>query len=262
VGLLRGRLGWILVGLLVGAATGAGTYYAIKFAGQLIFALLGAALGIAAGLGLHAYRRTARLTHVVVTIPQLSELHFVMDDKSRQTAWRFYVETVTRVSAQPLQNDSGSIREALSSLYGLFAVVRSTLNQSHPSRHPGNAPTVELLAISMLNNELRPFLSRWHPDLKRWETTNPTGREADWPGNVACRDELAEMQGRLLSYVLGFAKLAGIGRQTAEAMLFGDLGDAFRVDTPHQGGAVATASSPLRDGHAERTASPQRDTAA
>jgi hypothetical protein len=73
---------------------------------------------------------------------------------------------------------------------------------------------VEQLAITMLNLELRPFLSRWHPALREWEATNPDSGEAAWPEGAACRRELAQVQARIREYALGFAKLAGVDDAT------------------------------------------------
>jgi hypothetical protein len=231
---VRSRWGPVVGGLLVGAVLGVVVYYGSKLSGLVLFALVGAVVGIVLAILANGYRRTTRLTNVVVTIPQLSELHFVVDNESRQTAWTLYVEAVTRVSTQALGSEGGSIREALTSLYGLFTVVRTTLRQSRPSHDTGEGPTVELLAVAMLNNEIRPFLSRWHPELERWERQSPPGREHDWPGAAQCRADLAAMQAGLVAYVLGFAKLAGLKAETAEAILQGRL-EPVRVprqDTP------------------------------
>jgi hypothetical protein len=135
---------------------------------------------------------------------------------SQQVAWKLFVETVTRISTQPLDDRTGSIREALTSLYGLFETTRDSLKQAQPSR-PGAGPTVEQLAITMLNLELRPFLSRWHPALQDWEQTHPGATEADWPANAECRTALRAVQQGTLAYALGFARLAGLDDTTAQA---------------------------------------------
>lgn len=62
----------------------------------------------------------------------------------------------------------------------------------------------------MLNRELRPFLARWHPELRRWEQAHPDADEATWPQARECRRELASLQVRIHQYAVGYAKLAGI----------------------------------------------------
>lgn len=158
----------------------------------------------------HGYRRSAQLAEVTVSVPQLSELRFVVTRDTKKVAWKLFVETVTRVSTQSLDDDSGLLREAMTSLYGLFQVVRETLKETLPSPAQSGAPTVEQFAITMLNRELRPFLARWHPELRRWEQAHPDADEATWPQARECRRELASLQVRIHQYAVGYAKLAGI----------------------------------------------------
>ena len=70
--------------------------------------------------------------------------------------------------------------------------------------------TVEHLAVTMLNHELRPFLSKWHPRLRDFEKAHPDGLESTWPDNMACRIELRYVQAHLVGFALGFARLAGV----------------------------------------------------
>ena len=151
-----------------------------------------------------------QLTEVKITVPQVSELTFVVNNDACQVAWKLYIETVTRVSTQSLADEDGFIREALTSLYGLFATTRDILKASRPSVPVSGDPTVEYLAVTMLNRELRPFLSKWHPQLREYEKSHPDDPESAWPGNAACRGELPVVQAHLVEFALGFARLAGV----------------------------------------------------
>lgn len=206
------RRRWFVVGLglVTGAAVGLAVYHGSHLTGAALFAVCGATAGAVAAIVAHGYGRTIRLTDVKITVPQFSEFQFTVTRESQQVAWKLFVECSTRTSSQALHSDTGLLREALSSLYGLFATVRETLKQTQPSKRTGSDPTVEHLAISMLNIELRPFLSHWHPQLLRWERQHPDSSEADWPDNELCRSELAAMQQRLRAYVLAFGRLAQI----------------------------------------------------
>ena len=113
----------------------------------------------------------------------MSELKFVVNNDARLVAWRLYIETVTRVSTQPLADQEGFIREALTSLYGLFVTTRDALKASRPSAPVPGGQTVEHLAVTMLNHEFRPFLSKWHPRLREFERTHPDSQESAWPEN-------------------------------------------------------------------------------
>jgi hypothetical protein len=212
-------------GLLAGAIIGLAVYGADQLRGLSLFVLVGAVIGIAAMVILQFYSRTVRLTDITISVPQFSELHFAVTRESKLVAWKLFVESVTRISTQSLSEDEGILRDALTSLYGLFAITREVLKGAEPSTSSGKDPTVEHLAIAMLNNELRPFLSYWHPVLGQWEKENPDLPESAWPRSPECRTQLAAVQGRLQAYVLGFGRLAGL--PNSEDVLRGVLGGRF-----------------------------------
>jgi hypothetical protein len=207
---LPGRSARLTAAALVGALVGLLAYALTQLSGRNLFLITGALAGLVAVTVLEFYNRMARLTQVKVRVPQVSELTFVVNNESRQVAWKLFVETVSRISTQPLDHETGLIREALSSLYGLFAITRETLKASRPSTPAKAGQTVEYFAIRMLNQELRPFLAKWHPRLKQFETAKPTAPESEWPDNAACRAELRQVQGNLYQYSMGFAQLAGV----------------------------------------------------
>ncbi|MFF3517169.1 hypothetical protein [Streptomyces sp. NPDC002573] len=200
----------LLAAMVVGAATGQAVFSVTRVSGRSLFVITGGLAGLLAVVILQVYGRAARLSAVTVRVPQVSELTFVVNNDSRQMAWHLFVETSTRVSTQPLSQDEGLLREALSSLHGLFATTRETLKAGRPSRAVVGGHTVEYLAITMLNHELRPFLSTWHPRLHAHEQARPDAPEASWPDTAACRAALLTVQGNLHEYALGFARLAGV----------------------------------------------------
>jgi uncharacterized membrane protein YeaQ/YmgE (transglycosylase-associated protein family) len=213
----------VVLGLLVGAVVGFAIYGADHLTGATLFLVAGSIGGVVAALIVQFYGNSVRLTDITLTVPQFSELHFAVTRDSQQVAWKLFVESVTRISSQTLEGDEGLLREALTSIYGLFATTRDVLKEARPSTRTGTDPTVEHLAVAMLNNELRPFLSRWHPALKRWEDANPGQPESSWPEAQRCRDDLTAMQRRLREYILGFGGLAGL--PNAREILDGTLGD-------------------------------------
>jgi hypothetical protein len=199
-----------LLGAIGGAIIGVAAYHASRLARRDLLTLCAALIGIVMATVLPRYKRSIRLTEITVSVPQFSKLQFAITKGSRHVAWQLFVEAVTRTSSQPLDSETGRLREALTSLYGLFAATREILKKSQPSQQTGKDPTVEHLAIALLNVELRPFLSRWHPSLRDWERTHPDDAEAHWPDSAACRTSLAAMQKRLVAYVIAFGRLAEV----------------------------------------------------
>lgn len=215
--ILNKRLAQITAAAVIGAVAGLIVFTIARVTGRNLYIIIGAISGSAAVLVLQQYWRAAQLTEVKITVPQVSELTFIVNNEARQVAWKLYIETVTRVSTQPLGDEEGFIREALTSLYGLFATTRDTLKASRPSVPVPGGQTVEHLAVTMLNLELRPFLAKWHPRLREYEKTYPDGRESAWADNAACRNELDRVQAHLATFALGFARLAGV--RDAEAAI-------------------------------------------
>ncbi|MCC5581864.1 hypothetical protein IMZ11_40310 [Microtetraspora sp. AC03309] len=218
--IVRGLLFRHLTAVVVGAMVGFIVFELTEAGGRWLFVATGAVAGVAAVIALQLYNRTARLTEVKITVPQISELTFVVNNESRTVAWKLFVETVTRISIQPLDEEEGLLREALSSLYGLFATTREILKTTRPSTPVPGGQTVEYLAITMLNLELRPFLSKWHPRLQEFEKGHPNLPESAWGENTSCRRELQAIQGNIHRYAMGFAALAGV--REPEAMLVSD----------------------------------------
>ncbi|MFF2125397.1 hypothetical protein ACFVW1_08330 [Streptomyces olivochromogenes] len=199
----------VLVAAVGGGVAGTALYGLRSVGGVYAFGAIGAVLGALAVLGAEFYRRTASLTEVRITVPQLSELTFVVNDHTRAVSWQLFVESVTRISTQRLDDDEGFLREALTSLYGLFATTRDILKAARPTSHRDGV-TVEYLAVNLLNRELRPFLSKWHPRLREFESAHPELNESAWTEAAECRRELALLQVNTREYVLSFARLAGV----------------------------------------------------
>jgi hypothetical protein len=218
---LKARLVRLALSILVGSAMGGMVFWASQLKGVSLFVLAGAVAGAGAGLFAGGLGQIS-LRDVTVSVPQFSELHFVVTTESATAAWRLFVEISTRVATQPLREDAGRAREALTSLYVLFEAVRTTLKESRPSRPKPGGPTVEQLAIGMVNLELRPFLSYWHVRLGDWEEISPDRPDSEWPDNQAFRVELAKLQEDLREYCAGFARLAGVG-EPERILGLGDL---------------------------------------
>jgi hypothetical protein len=196
--------------VLAGAVGGLALYTGTQLAGLWAFALWGGLVGLVAGVIMYGHRRSVQLTDITMSVPQVGQLHFAVTRESQFVAWKLFVELVTRISTQPLPEHAGRLRSALNSLHGLLAFTRELLRENPPSRQTGSTPTVEQLAIAMLNVELRPFLTGWHRLLSEWQAAHPVAGERDWPQAERCRTELAAVQQRLREYALSFGELAGV----------------------------------------------------
>lgn len=117
------------------------------------------------------------------------DLEFSPSDEERRAAWDMVVELSTRVATQPLDDREGTDEAALASLHALFGITRGILKQYGP-----RTQDFARVAIAVLNEVLRPFLSRWHPRL------GPTGLPA--AERATFRAELREVQAQLVERYL------------------------------------------------------------
>ncbi|WP_208605566.1 patatin-like phospholipase family protein [Methylobacterium tarhaniae] len=78
-------------------------------------------------------------------------------DADRRAAHAFHVQLISRVSTQRLGYGRGIEAAALRSLHKLFEKAREVVEAN-----PGSA-TVEILVWEVMNAEVRPFASKWHP---------------------------------------------------------------------------------------------------
>jgi hypothetical protein len=157
----------------------------------------------------------AKLKKVSVSLPfGLGSAEWEADSTQRRAAWALYVELVTRVAVQELANDVGLVREAMNSLYTLFGTTREILREAGPDVG-ASRESVGGLAIAVLNQGLRPFLTKWHPPLQIWEAQRPNEKspkehEQAWSEEPILRQELATLRGELEIYAQALAKVAGV----------------------------------------------------
>ncbi|MFF9210936.1 MULTISPECIES: hypothetical protein [unclassified Streptomyces] len=140
------------------------------------------------------------------------------NDAERRAAWDLYVELITRVTIVPMRRDEGLLREALTSIHSVFASTREILKRYGPEvAEPKKSGQYNFafLAIALLNYELRPILSKWHPELEHWETVQDPGvsrreHEAAWSRSGELREELSHMRRTVMAYANTLGAACGV----------------------------------------------------
>ncbi|MGJ3248360.1 MAG: hypothetical protein ACFE0I_20050 [Elainellaceae cyanobacterium] len=157
----------------------------------------------------------AVLKKVTVSLPfGIGSASWEADPTERNAAWELYIELVTRVAVQSLSADAGTVREAMNSLYSLFGSTREILRKAGPDVGASH-DSVGGIAIAVLNNGLRPFLSKWHPLLQEWEAKkkpdiSPQTHEKAWDQEPVLRSDLEALRGDLEQYANALAEIAGV----------------------------------------------------
>jgi hypothetical protein len=139
------------------------------------------------------------------------------DRDQQRAAWELYVELVTRISVEPMDN-VGLLREAMNSLQSLFSETRRVLKHYGSSvAVPAAKGSLSLgsIAIQILNGVLRPFLSKWHPELQAHEAlrspgASPGEHERRWERRNEVLREFEQQREILSAYADLLAQAAGI----------------------------------------------------
>jgi hypothetical protein len=157
-----------------------------------------------------------KLGKITVSLPYgIGKLELIENPVERKCAWELYVELVTRVSVQSLAADHGSAREALSSLHSLFGSSRQILRSAGPEIAKTGMHSVGGIALRVLNDGLRPFLSKWHVSLADWESKRPESvskidYESKWQDAECFRADLRNLREELESFAVALGRIAGV----------------------------------------------------
>ncbi|GAA3535539.1 hypothetical protein GCM10022222_18950 [Amycolatopsis ultiminotia] len=130
-------------------------------------------------------------------------------------AWELHVELASRITSVTLGPEEGLLSEALDSLYCVFETARHAL-AAHPPQRALVEDSLHQVVFRLLNQGLRPFLSRWHPRLDAYHARRPQhvsrlDHELAWAQAGQLRAELAELQVLLRDVTERLAELAGAG---------------------------------------------------
>lgn len=116
--------------------------------------------------------------------PSVAALPWEPREEDRMAAWKYLVELRSRITTQALPFRAGTEDAALQSIYGMFEVFRKVAKD-----HPG-ATHFAFLVLRLLNADVRPFTSRWHP-------LREQGRLKSADFRIQFRTQLSEVQNSL-----------------------------------------------------------------
>lgn len=126
------------------------------------------------------------------------DFEFTFEDADKKAAWSLYIELITRISTQRLEEGKGDEKAALASLAGLFGLTRDILKNAGP-----DCVNFAKIATTILNHVIRPFTTKWHP-ISLTDAFSYPGNKVDF------RKELGELQDDMRVYIFMLAEIVGI----------------------------------------------------
>ncbi len=103
----------LILGTLLGLLIGWLVFSVSTLSGKSLFLAEGALIGLVISAIAVAYNRGSgflTLSEMTLNLPQFGEMKFAINLEYRRVAWKLFVETLTRVSTQPLGIEDGSLR--------------------------------------------------------------------------------------------------------------------------------------------------------
>lgn len=119
-------------------------------------------------------------------------------EADKNAAWELYIELLTRITTQRLEDTHGDEKAALESVYKLFQITREVIKNN-------GRDCIEFtkIAIVILNQVIRPFTAKWHGLSLKFAFDN----------EEQCREfraELEQLQNILKKYTGMLADMAGV----------------------------------------------------
>ena len=112
--------------------------------------------------------RRSQIKSVSLSLPfKLGSVVFDTTPTDRIIAWKAYVQLVTRKAALPFDEEHDSIEDVYASLYSLFNATRDLLSDLPPKNFQ-NPDGISAQLLRILNDGLRPHLTRWQSDFRTW----------------------------------------------------------------------------------------------
>ncbi len=137
------------------------------------------------------------MTSLKIKTPFL-DMEWKPQDEDKNAAWELYIELLTRITTQPLEETHGDEETALKSIYTIFPLTREVIKKN--GRH-----CIEFtkIAIVVLNQIIRPFTAKWH-------RLSVQGAFSDESKCKIFRQELSQLQSNLNVYTKMLGDMAGV----------------------------------------------------
>ncbi|PZV25283.1 MAG: hypothetical protein DCF12_15720 [Snowella sp.] len=137
------------------------------------------------------------MTSLKIKTPFL-EMEWSPSDADRSAAWELYIELLTRITTQFLDETHGTEKAALDSIYSIFPITRNVIN-----KNGRECIAFTKIAIVVLNQIIRPFTAKWHR-IASDDGFNQSEKCQEF------RSELKHLQMKLRKYTQMLADMAGV----------------------------------------------------
>lgn len=171
-----------------------------------------------------AYRlvgRSSRIGDMQIDGAQMGlgdlKLNFKPNDLDRQIAYSIWVELSTRKLGLPIDLKEDVILEVYESWYAFFGITRNLIRDIPVSKARSDSTSkIIALSIEVLNQALRPHLTRCQARFRQWHSQNtekeptlsPQERQQNFPEFQDLSDDLLRVNENIIAYRKQMRELA------------------------------------------------------
>jgi len=137
------------------------------------------------------------MTALKIKTPFL-DMEWKPQDEDKKAAWELYIELLTRITTQAMDDTHGVEETALNSIYSIFPITREVIKANGR-----NCIEFTKIAIVVLNQKIRPFTAKWH-------RLSIQGSFSDENKCKEFRSELSQLQSTLNVYTKMLGDMAGV----------------------------------------------------
>jgi len=195
---------------------------------ELRFGLLGILVVVAAFVGLRfllpfLLRRPSAFgdtASIKIKFGSLFEQEIKPNHDTVRIAYQAWVETTTRKVGLPLEEENDVIEEVYNSWYAVFGILRELAKSipAHRLRQCEDTRQLVIILQRVLNEGLRPHLTRWQARFRRWYETakqdeankdkSPQEIQRDFPGYDELVKDLKEVNQQFVEFASTLKQLA------------------------------------------------------
>lgn len=138
------------------------------FIGILILGMLIILVYFLVKLMLKILRKKLKIVDMNINIANIGNVNIELNKDISKIAHKAWIEIMTRKVGLIFEEDKDVIVEVYNSWYVLFGIIRELLKEIEPKKKDKNMQTLEEILIKVLNDGLRPHLTMWQAQFRRW----------------------------------------------------------------------------------------------
>ena len=109
-----------------------------------------------------------KVVNMNISIAKIGSVSIEINKNISKIAHKAWIEIMTRKVGLVFEEDKDVIVEVYNSWYQLFGIIRDLLKDIEPKRRDLNMEKLEDILIKVLNDGLRPHLTKWQAKFRKW----------------------------------------------------------------------------------------------